>query len=186
MSQFLGRRQFLQGTAASALALTAGGQRGEAGLHADAAAVVEPQREVPVADKVDVVVCGAGPAGVAAAVAAARAGVLWSFAWRLVQSSHISAHTTYAKTQKSVPSSPPANASVLSIAVHPEFRRRGIASQLIDCFQQDAQQRGVTEVWLTVVPDNRPARKLYERAGWQTFNFRDDLGGVHYRYRLRE
>ena len=34
----------------------------------------EPARDVPVAETVDVVVCGAGPAGVAAAIAAARSG----------------------------------------------------------------------------------------------------------------
>jgi len=36
--------------------------------------VVEPQREIPVASDVDVVVAGGGPAGVAAAIAAARQG----------------------------------------------------------------------------------------------------------------
>jgi glycine/D-amino acid oxidase-like deaminating enzyme len=37
-------------------------------------AVAEPAREIPVAGEADVVVCGAGPAGVAAALAAARQG----------------------------------------------------------------------------------------------------------------
>ena len=36
--------------------------------------VGEPAREIPVSDAVDVVVCGGGPAGVAAAVGAARKG----------------------------------------------------------------------------------------------------------------
>jgi hypothetical protein len=40
----------------------------------DGAYVVEAERMVPVATRCDVVVCGGGPAGVAAAVAAARAG----------------------------------------------------------------------------------------------------------------
>jgi hypothetical protein len=39
-----------------------------------AARVVEPARDIPVVDRSDVVVCGAGPAGVAAALAAAGAG----------------------------------------------------------------------------------------------------------------
>jgi len=34
----------------------------------------EPERSIPVAERCDVLVCGGGPAGVAAAVAAARAG----------------------------------------------------------------------------------------------------------------
>lgn len=46
-----------------------------AGLTPNSGDVVsEPAREVPVAESVDVVVCGAGPAGVAAAIAAARCG----------------------------------------------------------------------------------------------------------------
>jgi hypothetical protein len=36
--------------------------------------LAEPAREIPIVDQTDVVVCGAGPAGVAAALAAARAG----------------------------------------------------------------------------------------------------------------
>jgi len=36
--------------------------------------ISEPARQTPVIDEVDVVVCGGGPAGTAAAVAAARAG----------------------------------------------------------------------------------------------------------------
>ena len=36
--------------------------------------VTEPQREVTVADTTDVLVCGGGPAGVAAALSAARTG----------------------------------------------------------------------------------------------------------------
>jgi len=34
----------------------------------------EPARDVPIVEHADVVVCGAGPAGVAAAIAAARSG----------------------------------------------------------------------------------------------------------------
>lgn len=43
-------------------------------LSADRKTVVETERPVPVAGESDVLVCGAGPAGVAAALAAARAG----------------------------------------------------------------------------------------------------------------
>jgi len=65
------RREFLKlGGLGAALTLgprelSAAGARG---------ALQEPAREVPVAGEADVVVCGAGPAGVAAAVAAARKG----------------------------------------------------------------------------------------------------------------
>ena len=75
MTQRMARRGFLQvgAAAAAGLGLTA---RSDAGEQPPAAAerVVEPAREVPVVETADVVVCGAGPAGVAAALAAARSG----------------------------------------------------------------------------------------------------------------
>ncbi len=40
----------------------------------DGKTICEPQRDVPVVDEADVVVCGGGPAGVAAAISAARLG----------------------------------------------------------------------------------------------------------------
>jgi hypothetical protein len=74
MNSNLGRRQFLQNTAASAFALSAAAHGVRAAECAAAGKVTEPAREVPVVDQTDVVVCGAGPAGVAAALSAARAG----------------------------------------------------------------------------------------------------------------
>lgn len=46
----------------------------ESGRPAATAGYLEPAREVPVIERTDVVVCGAGPAGIAAALAAARTG----------------------------------------------------------------------------------------------------------------
>jgi hypothetical protein len=71
MPDNMGRRAFL--TTGAALGL---GARGVA-LSADefqGNAYAEPARKVPIVGRADVVVCGAGPAGVAAAIAAARAG----------------------------------------------------------------------------------------------------------------
>ena len=43
----------------------------------------EPAQEIPLANDADVIVCGAGPAGVAAAITAARAGAkVRLFEWR--------------------------------------------------------------------------------------------------------
>ena len=75
MAERIDRRVFLKSGAAATAALAGS-------LPAAASAAVpgkplgcrEPARELPVVEHDDVVVCGAGPAGVAAAIAAARSG----------------------------------------------------------------------------------------------------------------
>lgn len=63
------RRHFLStGLVAAAAPLLPAHAEGKAGLHH------EDARDIPLRDDADVVVCGAGPAGVAAAIAAARTG----------------------------------------------------------------------------------------------------------------
>jgi len=74
MHQRVGRREFFCSGTTAVLAAAAGG-----GSAAQAAQVVgnrylEPAREIPVVEAADVLVCGAGPAGVCAAISAARAG----------------------------------------------------------------------------------------------------------------
>ncbi|MFH1918961.1 MAG: FAD-dependent oxidoreductase, partial [Planctomycetota bacterium] len=75
MSDRFDRRVFLTSGAAAAGALVAGSLPLEA---AEEPAAVksyrEPARDVPVVEHDDVIVCGAGPAGVSAAIAAARSG----------------------------------------------------------------------------------------------------------------
>jgi hypothetical protein len=71
----IGRRQFLSAgvLAAAGTGLPAASSAGEP-AGPDKQTVHEPVREIPVVESSDVVVCGAGPAGIAAAIAAARAG----------------------------------------------------------------------------------------------------------------
>lgn len=76
------RRDFLRGSMVGPFALSAmayktiASQTDSAPGKASARQViVEPAREVPVVAESDVIVCGAGPAGIAAAIAAARCGV---------------------------------------------------------------------------------------------------------------
>ncbi|HSJ04387.1 MAG TPA: FAD-dependent oxidoreductase [Verrucomicrobium sp.] len=75
----INRRHLLRGAVGAVAAFTAGTssrnglQAAESG-GATASMIQEPARDVPVADDVDVIVCGGGPAGVTAAITAARAG----------------------------------------------------------------------------------------------------------------
>jgi hypothetical protein len=76
MAHRIDRRRFFQTGTAAAVGFSAVGsvhaQAGEASLGKET--VREAAREVPVVEDADVVVCGAGPAGVAAALASARTG----------------------------------------------------------------------------------------------------------------
>jgi hypothetical protein len=84
MNHRIGRRTFLQAGAAAAASLGAGRVAPAtdqtvptiAGddLGADVQTYREPARDIPIAGQADVFVCGGGPAGVSAALAAARAG----------------------------------------------------------------------------------------------------------------
>ncbi len=71
------RRRFLH-------AALAGGAASHTAVHAaEAGQFTEPERGIPLAEDADVIVCGAGPAGVAAAITAARAGAsVRLFEWR--------------------------------------------------------------------------------------------------------
>ena len=71
MVQHSSRRRFLS---ASLLGLGALGVLTKVSAASLPSTVTEAARELPVDDWADVIVCGAGPAGVTAAIAAARAG----------------------------------------------------------------------------------------------------------------
>jgi len=69
------RRQFIARSAVGAVAALGPQWIGSAAAPARKARVVqEPARKIPLDAEADVIVCGAGPAGVAAAIAAARKG----------------------------------------------------------------------------------------------------------------
>ncbi|WP_182868166.1 FAD-dependent oxidoreductase [Stieleria mannarensis] len=75
----LQRREMLFGTAAvlgsaNALAVSAEADSKAPGSGHAPHSITEPQRQTPIAGRSDVLVCGGGPAGVSAAIAAARAG----------------------------------------------------------------------------------------------------------------
>ena len=63
-------------------------------------------------------------------------------------------------------------ARLYSIAVAPQFGRRGIASALLAAAEEAAQTRGCTAIRLEVHDSNRAAAKLYEAAGYRRFGRR--------------
>ena len=76
--QKIGRRKFFGKTLAGsgvAMAHAAGGKENDGGRkQLESAVFAEPARKIPVSGDYDVIVCGGGPAGIAAAVTSARAG----------------------------------------------------------------------------------------------------------------
>lgn len=56
---------------------------------------------------------------------------------------------------------------IQSVRVHPEFRRLGIGSQLLDECEKHAVTRGHRQISLSVALDNPKAKRLYERHGYR-------------------
>jgi ribosomal-protein-alanine N-acetyltransferase len=57
-------------------------------------------------------------------------------------------------------------AEILNIAVHRDFRRKGVASALLLAALDKFQRSTITRVFLELRESNRPARALYERNGF--------------------
>jgi len=56
-------------------------------------------------------------------------------------------------------------AEILTLAVLPEARRKGLGRALLDGLLTEAALRGALEVFLEVAADNAPAKALYAHAG---------------------
>lgn len=57
-------------------------------------------------------------------------------------------------------------AEILSVAVDPRSRGRGLAGDLLRHHLARIAARGITRIFLEVGEDNRPALRLYNRAGF--------------------
>jgi len=57
-------------------------------------------------------------------------------------------------------------AELLTIAVAPEARGRGLGQRLVSRFLYQARLRGAEEAFLEVAEDNAPARAVYSKAGF--------------------
>ncbi len=58
------------------------------------------------------------------------------------------------------------------LAVQSAWRRRGVASALIEAVVGEAAERGATEIYLEVRESNEAARGLYRRHGFEVINQR--------------
>ncbi len=56
---------------------------------------------------------------------------------------------------------------IANVAVHPDYRRRGIAYRLTAKALEHARQRGIQATWLHVREENEPAIKLYRSLGFR-------------------
>jgi ribosomal-protein-alanine N-acetyltransferase len=61
---------------------------------------------------------------------------------------------------------------ITNLAVHPGFRRQGIARTLLGDTLEEARRSGVEQVFLEVRPTNREARALYESFGFEVIGRR--------------
>jgi ribosomal protein S18 acetylase RimI-like enzyme len=61
---------------------------------------------------------------------------------------------------------------VLWLAVRPEFRRRGVASALMEAAVEYLMNQGVTAVYVSTRKDNLPALKLFQGRGFRKVGFR--------------
>ncbi|GAB2556116.1 ribosomal protein S18-alanine N-acetyltransferase [Leucobacter ruminantium] len=81
---------------------------------------------------------------------------------------------------------------VQTIALSPEVRGEGHGRRLMDELLDEADRRGVTQVFLEVRADNPPARGLYASLGFEEIAVRphyyqpDDVDAVVMRLRMEE
>ena len=61
---------------------------------------------------------------------------------------------------------------MMNIAVHPDYRRQGIAEQLVNSLVAQLKELGNHSLMLEVRVSNDPARKLYEKLGFQQVGLR--------------
>lgn len=63
-------------------------------------------------------------------------------------------------------------AEIITIGVHPDARRTGIASAMLGIVEGELCKNGVKSIFLEVAENNRPARTLYENNGYQQIGIR--------------
>jgi ribosomal-protein-alanine acetyltransferase len=66
---------------------------------------------------------------------------------------------------------------IVTLNIPPNYRKKGVATQLLQEIQLLLKQRGISECRLEVREDNHPAIKLYQKLGYQTMGKLDRYYG---------
>ncbi len=61
---------------------------------------------------------------------------------------------------------------ILNVAVHPDFRRKGIAQRMFDFLFQEGKKDGLNFYYLEVKIDNAPAINFYKKNGFKELGLR--------------
>ena len=56
------------------------------------------------------------------------------------------------------------------LAVLPAYRRKGIASRLVDALEEKLREKGCIRYYLLVTKDNQEAINFYEKRGWENMD----------------
>lgn len=68
--------------------------------------------------------------------------------------------------------------------IRPSFRNRGYASEMLALALEEARQRGLDWVLLTVAPSNRPSIRVIEKNGGELIGTALESGYLQFRIRL--
>lgn len=68
-------------------------------------------------------------------------------------------------------------AHLLKILVHPEFREKGLARQLLEKSLLGLKNEGLHHFFLEVEEDNHAAQKLYQSCGFKVIHRKKDFYG---------
>lgn len=61
--------------------------------------------------------------------------------------------------------------NILWLAVHPDFRRIGVASRLVDECVLYLKEKGTKTIYVSIEKDNRPSLELFEKKGFAGIRF---------------
>ncbi|WP_126388955.1 GNAT family N-acetyltransferase [Pseudanabaena sp. ABRG5-3] len=64
---------------------------------------------------------------------------------------------------------------IFNLAVHPQWRRRGVAKQLLLAAEKTVKQWGFSHLYMHVLEDNQPARSLYDDIGYRLHDQENSL-----------